>query len=163
MYGKAVLTILLFAAFAHSARAVDAESLWSGKLLPILDANCVKCHGIIQQKSGLDLGSLETLLKGGDEGTVVVPGKPEKSRLYLYTAPDCDPHMPPKKQLKPQEIELVRKWIAAGAPETTEFDAPAVLVAKVAPAAAPPRIIWIAFRRSILPAGGLASPKIRRS
>src|SRR6266496_3064216 len=113
MYCKAVLTFLLALASARFARGADAAALWSGKVQPIFDANCVKCHGLIQQKSGLELDSLETAMKGGDDGAVVVPGKPEKSRLYQYLSPDSDPHMPPKKQLTDVQREAVRDWIAA--------------------------------------------------
>ena len=113
MHCKAVLIFLLAFASARFACGADAAALWSSKVQSIFDANCVKCHGLIQQKSGLELDSLETVLKGGDEGAVVVPGKPEKSRLYQYLAPDSDPHMPPKKQLTDVQREAVREWIAA--------------------------------------------------
>jgi len=113
MYGKAVLTFLLAFASAHLACGADAAALWSSKVQPIIDANCVKCHGLIQQKSGLELDTPESVMKGGHEGAVVVPGKPEKSRLYQYLASDSDPHMPPKKQLTDAQREAVREWIAA--------------------------------------------------
>ncbi|HTD67634.1 MAG TPA: DUF1549 domain-containing protein, partial [Candidatus Limnocylindria bacterium] len=90
----------------------DADALWSGKIQPLFDVNCVKCHGVIEQKSGLELDTPEAVLKGGDDGPVVVPGKPEKSRLYQYLSPDSDPHMPPKKQLTDVQREAVREWIA---------------------------------------------------
>src|SRR6266403_2056372 len=113
MYCKAVLTFLLALASARFACGADAPALWSGKVQPIFDANCVKCHGLIQRKSGLELDSPEAVLKGGHEGVVVVPGKPEKSRLYQYLASDSDPHMPPKKQLTDVQREAVREWIRA--------------------------------------------------
>src|SRR6185503_4351264 len=113
MYCKAVLTFLLAFASARFACGADAAALWSSKVQSIFDANCVKCHGLIQRKSGLELDSLETVMKGGDEGAVVVPGKPEQSRLYQYLASDSDPHMPPKKQLTDAQREAVREWIAA--------------------------------------------------
>jgi hypothetical protein len=52
-------------------------------------------------------------MKGGNDGEVVMPGKPEKSRLYQYLASDSDPHMPPKKQLTEAQREAVREWITA--------------------------------------------------
>src|SRR6266550_8249334 len=113
MYCKAAFTFFLALASARLACGADAAALWSSKVQPILDANCVKCHGLMQQKSGLELDSPETVLKGGDDGAVVVPGKPEKSRLYQYLASDSDPHMPPKKQLTEVQREAVREWIAA--------------------------------------------------
>jgi mono/diheme cytochrome c family protein len=105
---------------ARFASGADAAALWSSKVQPIFDANCVKCHGLIQQKSGLELDSLETVMKGGDEGAVVVPGKPAQSRLFQYLAPDSDPHMPPKKQLTDAQREAVREWIAAMAAGTAK-------------------------------------------
>src|SRR6185503_8774333 len=120
MYCKAALTFLLILASARFACGADAAALWSSKVQSIFDANCVKCHGLIQQKSGLELDSLETVMKGGDDGAVVVPGKPEKSRLYQYLAPDSDPHMPPKKQLTDAQRESVRQWIAAMATSTAK-------------------------------------------
>src|SRR6266511_343518 len=113
MYCKTVLTFLLAFVSARLACGAGAAALWSSKVQPIFDANCVKCHGLIQQKSGLELDSLETVMKGGKEGAVVVPGKPEKSRLYQYLASDSDPHMPPKKQPTDVQREAVREWIAA--------------------------------------------------
>src|SRR6266850_5328038 len=119
MYCKAVLTFLFVFASAHFAGGADAAAaLWSSKVQPIFDANCVKCHGLMQQKNGLELDSLETVMRGGDDGAVVVPGKPEKSRLYQYLASDSDPHMPPKKQLTDDQRKAVRDWIAAMATST---------------------------------------------
>ena len=122
MYCKWVLTCLLALASSRFAHGADAAALWSGKVQPIFDANCVKCHGLIQQKNGLELDSLESVLKGGDDGVVVVPGKPEKSRLYQYLAQDSDPHMPPKKQLTDAQRESVREWIAAMATSLAKPD-----------------------------------------
>ncbi|HYE31796.1 MAG TPA: DUF1549 domain-containing protein [Methylomirabilota bacterium] len=106
----ACLLALLVAADAHGA---DAQEIWATKVQPLFDVQCVKCHGPIEQKSGLELDHPEAIFKGGDEGKVVVPGKPAESRLYTYLTADADPHMPPKKQLAPQEIDLVRQWITA--------------------------------------------------
>ncbi len=113
MYRKTVLTMLLGLAAANFASGADAFALWTGKVQPLFDVQCVKCHGPIEQKSGLELDTPQAVMKGGEEGTVVVPGKPEKSRLYQYLAAGADPHMPPKKQLTDDEREKVREWIAA--------------------------------------------------
>src|SRR5688572_5544220 len=113
MYCKVVLTFLLILASARFACGAAAPALWSNKVQPIFDANCVKCHGLIERKIGLELDSPEAVMKGGNDGEVVVPGKPEKSRLYQYLAADSDPHMPPKKQLTDIQREAIREWIAA--------------------------------------------------
>ncbi len=60
--------------------------------------------------------SREALLKGGDDGAALTVGKPDGSKLISSLAADADPHMPPKKQLASAQIDLLRKWIAEGAP-----------------------------------------------
>lgn len=91
----------------------DAGELWSTKVQPLFDVNCTKCHGPLEQKSGLELDTPEAVMKGGDDGKVINPGKPEESRLFQYLDPKSDPHMPPKKQLRDAEIGFVREWIVA--------------------------------------------------
>ncbi len=107
------LAILLSRTVVHLVAGADADALWSGNVQPLLDGQCVKCHGPLKQKSGLELDTIAAVMKGGDEGEVVVPGRPEESRLYQYLAADSDPHMPPKKQLTDDEREMVRAWIMA--------------------------------------------------
>jgi mono/diheme cytochrome c family protein len=115
---RSVLTLtLLLGGLAISpspeVRADDAPTLWRLKVQPLFDVQCVKCHGPIERKSGLALDAPEGILQGGDEGAVVVPGDPDRSRLYQYLDPKADPHMPPKKQLSDTERQSVRDWIAA--------------------------------------------------
>ena len=113
MHLKAASILLLALAMPRLVWGADAAALWSAQVQPLFDVQCVKCHGPIEQKSGLELDNPEAILKGGDDGAVVVPGNPDKSRLYKYLSPDSDPHMPPKKQLTEAERALVREWIAA--------------------------------------------------
>jgi mono/diheme cytochrome c family protein len=108
-----LLTLSLCLGLPWLGRAGDAAALWTGKVQPLLDVQCAKCHGPIEQKGGLELDTPEAVLKGGDEGPAVVPGKPEESRLYTYLAADADPHMPPKKQLSEAERAVVQEWILA--------------------------------------------------
>ena len=96
----------------HAAAPDDAQRLWSAHVLPVLAENCFKCHGNIETKSGLSVMTPAEILKGGDGGPAVVPGKPEKSPLYKYVLPEADPHMPPKgRALSIEEIALIKRWI----------------------------------------------------
>ena len=113
MHPKATLTFLISLSAAHLAYGVDAAVLWSTKVQPLFDVHCVKCHGPIEQKAGLELDTPEAVLKGSEDGHVVTPGKPEDSLLYQNLAAKADPHMPPKKQLTETEQGMVRDWIAA--------------------------------------------------
>lgn len=107
------LPLLLSLAIAHLAHGTDAATLWSAKVQPLFDVNCVKCHGVLDQKSGLELDTPQAALKGGEDGPVIVPGKPEESALWQNLAAKADPHMPPKKQLTEADRAAVREWIAA--------------------------------------------------
>ena len=107
------MALLLALSSIQIVRGADAKSLWSGKVQPLLDVNCTKCHGLNEKKGGLQLDNPEAIFKGGNQGAVVMPGKPEKSRLFQYLAAESDPHMPPKKQLSEEQREVVREWIAA--------------------------------------------------
>lgn len=111
--GFRAIILSLAAAAVPALSAADAARLWSSRVQPLFDVHCVKCHGPIEQKSGLELDTPEAIFKGGDEGKVLVPGQPDQSRLYQYLAPGADPHMPPKKQLTDPEIASVREWIQA--------------------------------------------------
>jgi hypothetical protein len=106
-----LLTSLILA--VPSVRADDAAALWSNGVQPLLDQYCVKCHGPLEQKSELELDTVEAALKGSENGAVIVPGKPDESLLVEVFAPKSDPHMPPKKQLSDHEVAKVRTWIAA--------------------------------------------------
>lgn len=78
---------------------------------PVLVDHCTKCHGGVKQKGGLDLRTIESAIEGGDFDTALVPGKPEKSPLFQAVQVGSDPHMPPKKQLAPEEITALGDWI----------------------------------------------------
>jgi Protein of unknown function (DUF1553)/Protein of unknown function (DUF1549)/Planctomycete cytochrome C len=81
---------------------------------PLLTAKCVRCHGEKVRKADLDLRTAAGVLKGSQDGPVVVAGKPEKSLLYEKVHKG---EMPPDedKRLREAEVEMIRRWIAAGA------------------------------------------------
>lgn len=110
------IVILCFACTLAGLRAEplspDTQRFWATHVLPVLSENCFKCHGNIEAKAGLSLMTPAEVLRGGDSGPVVTPGRPEKSLLYTVLHPNADPHMPPKgKQLPPEDIAVVKRWI----------------------------------------------------
>ncbi|HWN94571.1 MAG TPA: DUF1549 domain-containing protein [Methylomirabilota bacterium] len=96
-------------------RGASTKSTDTGHVMRLLHANCLSCHNSEKQKAGLELTTRAAALKGGDGGPVLVPGKPQQSLLLKALAADADPHMPPKQQLSTDQIERIRRWIAAGA------------------------------------------------
>ncbi len=89
---------------------------------PILAGHCIECHGpdsaTRKGKLRLDRGDGLTEDRGGYR--ILVPGKPEASELVArITHADPDERMPPvesakKEPLKPQEIEILKRWITEG-------------------------------------------------
>jgi Planctomycete cytochrome C len=82
-------------------------------VLPIFEAKCITCHGGGKKRGGLDVRSIAALLKGGDNGTSLVRGAPEKSLVWetIFTN-----RMPPgQNKLSAAEKKLVQEWIAGGA------------------------------------------------
>lgn len=70
------------------------------------------------------MNTLAELLEGGENGPVLVPGKPADSTLLAAVTadPDSDERMPPKgKGLDAREADLLRRWVAEGAPWTPGF------------------------------------------
>ena len=64
---------------------------------PLFQASCIRCHGAERPKGGLRLDSLESVLKGGKEGPVVVIGDGAKSDLVIAVSQlDPEMSMPPK-------------------------------------------------------------------
>jgi hypothetical protein len=71
---------------------------FSKDIQPLLEASCTRCHGQDRPKAGLQLTSLDTLLKGSKDGKVVVPGDSKKSLLVIAAAQiDEKTAMPPKR------------------------------------------------------------------
>ena len=126
-------------ALAGVARAEPAT--FSSRVAPILEKNCTVCHGAEKQKSDLRLDSHAAALLGAKSGLVVKPGDLKASELFRrITLPENDDDVMPsdgKPHLTTEEIAVLQNWIAAGAPATDAFDAPALTPLVLMPPAAP--------------------------
>lgn len=95
---------------------------------PLLAKHCQACHSPLRQKSGFRMDTAEFLIKGGDSGPAVVPGKSSESRLiHALTGTEGMSRMPPEgngEPLSADEIELLRRWIDAGAKAPPETPVP---------------------------------------
>jgi hypothetical protein len=100
------------------AAADDGIAFFESKIRPVLVERCYKCHSNQPRapKGGLRVDSREALLRGGDSGPAVVPGKPEGSLLFQAICYDGDAvEMPPNEKLPDQVLADFRRWIASGA------------------------------------------------
>lgn len=100
---------------AVSIPALAADSL-SQEAYRILKKNCFACHGEGVKMSKLDLRTRESILAGGERGPAVEPTNPRLSLLYQFVTHAQKPAMPPGQKLPDADIEILRRWIVAGAP-----------------------------------------------
>ena len=83
---------------------------------PVLAENCYACHSAKKQEAGLRLDSRDLVLKGGDTGPSIVPGKPKESELIAAIHYDADGYqMPPEGKLKQEDINVLTRWVNEGA------------------------------------------------
>ena len=100
------------------ADRVAGLKLYEGKILPILERECFKCHSADGKvKGGLRLDSEADILGGGSSGPALIPGKPSESliiRALHYKDPDIE--MPPSKPLPASVVKDFEEWVRLGAP-----------------------------------------------
>ena len=112
-----LLLLSLLATVRLSAEPVQ----FSREVLPILSTTCYACHGPDEheRKGKLRLDLEEDAKKEHEDGFPIVPGQPEKSTILTrILSKDPDDVMPPPKAhktVKPEQIEILRRWISEGA------------------------------------------------
>jgi uncharacterized membrane protein len=105
-----------------SGSGASPNSFYALQIHPIFDANCLSCHGSGKTQGGLRLDSFSQLMRGGKDGAVVAPSHPERSLLLTrVTLPPTDKQFMPAEghtPLAPNQIAMIRAWIAQGASPT---------------------------------------------
>ena len=116
-----LLLLMASATLCPSAEptSADAEKHFTLKVLPLLNAKCLACHGSDADdlKGDFDMRTRESLIRGGEsEDPAVVPGEPDESPLFHAVRWD-GLEMPPKEndRLSDEETEQIRRWIVDGA------------------------------------------------
>lgn len=126
---------------AAPAEEMAPMTTYAEHVKPILEARCFRCHNADTSKGGLNLASHATALAGGSSGAILTAGDPGASRILALVLQTEEPKMPPSGDpLTAEQIEVIRKWIADGAPadgtakrmakkEVAAADAPAFVAA----------------------------------
>ena len=117
---RILLATAFLVALAGSARAATNDY---SAVDAIFENRCLDCHASQDPDAKLVLESFDTLMKGSENGPVIVPGKSAESRLVeavegtlLHNGKQII--MPPgrkRAKLKPAEIAMIKAWIDAGA------------------------------------------------
>src|SRR5688572_6799635 len=118
-----VVSLLVGAAELRGAGRSGSAIDFNREIRPILSDNCFACHGPDdkERKAKLRFDLKEDAFKPAKSGEhAIVPGDLQKSHLLeRVTSKDPDDVMPPPKtgkKLRPQQIDLLKRWIAQGAP-----------------------------------------------
>jgi serine/threonine-protein kinase len=98
---------------AAAARA-SGNSPLPAQVKEIFRTHCFECHGGSKTNAGVKILDQPLLLAKNK----VVPDKPDESPLFQFITAQDDSVMPPQGQprLGAEDVETVRRWIAAGAP-----------------------------------------------
>jgi hypothetical protein len=110
---------LVCAAHGGAAKVTDdGTEFFERQVRPILVQRCYECHSAGKKvKGGLALDTAEGVSKGGELGAVVRPGQPNESLLIKAVRyADQDLQMPPKHRLESNEVAVLERWVAIGAP-----------------------------------------------
>jgi hypothetical protein len=115
--GAGLVLVLLGAVTAFPAsekpERTNSGIGFTSDVLPLFQAKCLRCHSGKTPKAELDLSTFAGVLKGGESGQVVVPGKPQESLLLEKVQTGA---MPPgkKNRLSEAEVQTLRRWIEGG-------------------------------------------------
>lgn len=130
---------LLLLAFTTCAVAADTP-LDFAQVFRVLDEHCVECHATDDYEGGLVLETYDGVMKGGESGKSVVPGKSGESSLIKWVRDGVEKDgktkfMPPGKRerLSADDITLLAKWIDAGAKPAAAVVKREINVPKIAP------------------------------
>lgn len=98
---------------------LDKAYVYKDVIQPIFESKCISCHNPDKTKGGLMLIDEKSILKGGKDGKLMVPGQPNISLLLQRIHLDAGDkkHMPPagKPQLTHDEMKLLYLWVKENA------------------------------------------------
>jgi hypothetical protein len=119
--GFAAAIVLVAAIRLGHGQETPVRVDFTDQVRPILQEHCSECHSGVRRTGGLSFADRHTVIRQGDPDEIpLVPGDPESSQLILRVVSD-DPEMrmpPPEEDpagLSPDDVEILRRWIAQGA------------------------------------------------
>ncbi|HZL86993.1 MAG TPA: DUF1549 domain-containing protein, partial [Pirellulaceae bacterium] len=118
MLGRLVPAAILASLGLASVAAAADEVDFLRDVRPILATRCYRCHSdsLDKKEAGLALDKFDTLMKGGDEGAVIVAGKSGESKLIERVTATDDTRMPQEgAPLTAEQIGKLKAWIDQGA------------------------------------------------
>ena len=114
----------LLIAFAVVVPALAEELEFYRDVYPFLKGNCISCHNKTTTKADLNMETPELMIKGGEGGPSLIPGKSLESLIVQASLHSNDMEMPPANNksgavnLTPEQIATLKQWIDQGAKST---------------------------------------------
>jgi hypothetical protein len=120
---RALWVALVWTLSAILTQAAEPVISFDRDIRPILSDTCYQCHGpdSVHRQAGLRLDRAESATAEADSGArAIVPGDPAASEMIArIVSDDPDVVMPPPQsklgKLAPEQVELLKRWVAAGA------------------------------------------------
>ena len=112
-HGFVSLVVIATLGVAQSSQAEDVPD-FARDIRPLLSNKCFKCHGPADQQGGVRLDTFE----GATAEGAIVPGDVHLSHLLSRVKEPDESRMPPREssdRLTPEQVNLLERWIAAGA------------------------------------------------
>ncbi len=107
---------LLLPFISWELAAADNGAVFREQLLPILQAHCASCHAGPKAQNNFSVSSLDSLLRGGKNGSAIVPGSARESLLMQYVRGERMPQMPLGETLPEPAIRQLAKALDSMAP-----------------------------------------------
>jgi ankyrin repeat protein len=144
MHARSIAWIILVAAASYEAAVAQTPDKvdFARDVQPIFRQHCVGCHGAALHQAGLRLDRRSDAMRGGTTTPGVIhPGDGRSSVLYIkVSGSDFGPQMPPTGPLRPDQIDIVKRWIDEGA------EWPDALAGETPPVATPPLMTAVLAR-----------------
>lgn len=117
-------------------KATGKETMkFSRDIAPVLVEQCTGCHGGQNPRANLGMDNFARLLNGGDNGRILVPGKPAESLIIAKLKGTADGARMPAGGRPPLETDVIakfEKWIEeGGAFDGPDPNMPTEFVAKI--------------------------------
>jgi len=124
---ETLLLVLAMGIRCHAGSADEKARIdFTKEVQPLIESACLNCHNEKKVEGKLRLDSFAATVKGGENGTAIVPGKPAESPFYttMLLAKDKEGAMPPGgSRLTSLQTDRIKMWIAQGAkwPDTAKL------------------------------------------
>ncbi len=118
-HGADFLTAPIESKSSLLVRDIQNQLTYEDLIQPILKQKCFSCHNPNKTKGGLLMSTVEGLMKGGDNGPIIIAKDLINSTIIkrIHLPITHKKHMPPKgkNQMTANEVKLLEWWIKEGA------------------------------------------------